>query len=322
MELHPDSELLCLGFETSCDETAVAVVQGNGRVLSSVVRSQVAHHAPFGGVVPEVASRAHTEMLPAVLDAALDEAGVKLGQIGLVAATYGPGLIGSLLVGVAEAKGIAFARGVPFVAVHHMEGHLFALLLDQAGCEPPAIVLLVSGGHTMIVAMHGLGSYKVLGQTIDDAAGEAFDKIARFIGLGYPGGPAIDAAARHGDREAVKLPRAMRGEGFDVSFSGLKTAVVQHVRKADSRGDRLRTEDIAASFQEAVVDVLVAKTLAAARLEGASRVAMGGGVAANSRLRARLREACKAEGLECHVPSPAFCTDNGAMIAVPALTFG
>ena len=315
MRLHSDPDILVMGVETSCDETAAAVVRGDGRVLSSVVRSQVAHHAPYGGVVPEVASRAHVEMLPVVVDAALSEADVSLDHIGAFAATSGPGLIGSLLVGVSEAKALAFARGVPFVGVNHMEGHLFALLLDDEDFVPPAVALLVSGGHTMIVLMSELGRYELLGQTIDDAAGEAFDKVARFIGLGYPGGPAIDLAARRGDPEAIRFPRAMRGEGFDVSFSGLKTAVVQAVKAADARRERFRTEDLAAAFQEAVVDVLVEKTVGAARSAGVERVGLGGGVAANSRLRERLVAACDAAGLSCHLPTMAFCTDNGAMIA-------
>lgn len=319
MKLHPDTDMLCLGIETSCDETAAAVVRGDGRVLSSIVKSQVAHHAPYGGVVPEVASRAHIELLPVVVDAALEEASVRLDQLGLVAATSGPGLVGSLLVGVSEAKGLAFALGIPFVGVNHMEGHLFSLVLADKKFVPPAVVLLVSGGHTMIASMSGLGSYKTLGQTVDDAAGEAFDKVARFIGLGYPGGPAIDLASRYGDSGAVRLPRAMLGEGLDVSFSGLKTAVVHAVRQARERGESLRPEDVAAGFQEAVVDVLVEKTLDAARSEGIERVGVGGGVAANSRLRERLSEACGSAGLACHLPSMAFCTDNGAMIAAAGL---
>jgi N6-L-threonylcarbamoyladenine synthase len=300
-----------LGIETSCDETAAAVVDDGARVRSSVVSSQVDVHAAYGGVVPELAGRAHVELLTNVVADALSQAGVTGSQLGAVAATVGPGLIGSLLVGVAEAKALCLAWDLPFAGVNHLEGHLFAALLDHPDTAWPLVVLLVSGGHTMLVAMEGPGRYRQLGQTLDDAAGEAFDKVARFLGLGYPGGPAIEDAARHGDPESFAFPRAMRDEGLDFSFSGLKTAVVRAVR---ARPDA-RDEDVAAAFQQAVVDVLVAKAMRAAESIGARGVGLGGGVAANGPLRAALSEAASARGLPALRPSKAMCTDNAAMVA-------
>jgi len=300
-----------LGIETSCDETAAAVVVDGRDVLSSVVSSQTDLHARFGGVVPEIASRAHVELLTPVVAEALVEAGVDGSNVGAVAATSGPGLIGSLLVGLSAAKALALVWDVPFVGVNHLEAHLYAAFLEDPEIELPVVVLLVSGGHTMLVAMEGHGRYRLLGQTIDDAAGEAFDKVARFLGLGYPGGPAIDAQAAHGDADAVAFPRSMMGEGYDFSFSGLKTAVITHVRKHAEQS----VADVAASFQEAVVDVLVAKARAAARDVGARGLCLAGGVAANSRLRERLLDACIDDGLRPFVPSPALCTDNAAMVA-------
>jgi N6-L-threonylcarbamoyladenine synthase len=306
-----DQSTVVLGIETSCDETAAALVMGGRDVLSSVVSSQVDLHAAFGGVVPEIASRAHLELLNPVVAAAIVEAGVGESRIDAVACTVGPGLIGALLVGVSAAKALALTWGVPLVAVNHLEAHLYAAFLDEPELEPPFVVLLVSGGHTMLVEMAGHGTYRLLGQTIDDAAGEAFDKVARFLGLGYPGGPAIDRVAVHGDPAAVAFPRAMLHDGLDFSFSGLKTAVVNHVRAHP----HLATEHVAASFQQAVVDVLVAKALRAARELGARGLVLGGGVAANSLLRMQLLEACETDGLRCLLPSPAMCTDNAAMIA-------
>jgi N6-L-threonylcarbamoyladenine synthase len=304
-------ESLVLGIETSCDETAAAVVAG-GNVLSSVVASQVDRHAAFGGVVPELAGRAHVELLtPVVADALARAGGLRGPELTAVAATVGPGLIGSLLVGVSEAKALALAWDVPFVGVNHLEGHLFAALLDHPAIEWPVTVLLVSGGHTMIVSMDGPGRYRLVGHTLDDAAGEAFDKVARYLELGYPGGPAIERAAVHGDPTAFAFPRALSDGGFDLSFSGLKTAVVRAVRRHPDATD----EDVAASFQEAVVDVLVDKTVRAAVSGGARGVCLAGGVAANGRLRAALSAACETKALPLYLPSPAMCTDNAAMIA-------
>jgi N6-L-threonylcarbamoyladenine synthase len=301
---------LVLGIETSCDETAAAVVDGGTTVLSSVVSSQIDLHARYGGVVPEVASRAHVELLTPAVAQALIEGGAAEGEIEAVAATSGPGLIGALLVGVSAAKALALVWDVPFVAVNHLEAHLYAPMLDAPDLEFPTVVLLVSGGHTMIVTMAGHGDYRVLGSTLDDAAGEAFDKVARYLGLDYPGGPAIDAIATQGDPAAIAFPRAV-ADGYDFSFSGLKTAVVNHVR----RHPEVSTADVAASFQAAVVDVLVDKTLRAAEAEGVDTVCLGGGVAANSRLRAQMAEQGEAAGRRVLVPSREMCTDNAAMVA-------
>jgi N6-L-threonylcarbamoyladenine synthase len=322
-----------LGIETSCDETAAAVVVTGGEsardsgepeqaaqrveVLSSVVSSQVKRHAPFGGVVPEIAGRAHVELMVPVVEAALEEAGLSgvRPPVDAVAATRGPGLVGALLVGVSEAKALSLAWAVPFVGVNHLEGHLFAALVDHDDLSWPLAVLLVSGGHTMIVSMEGPGRYRLLGQTLDDAAGEAFDKVARFLGLGYPGGPAIERAASGGDPEAFDLPRAMMNEGLDLSFSGLKTAVVNLVRA----NPWASSEDVAASFQKAVVDVLVAKTMRAAEQSRAGGVCLGGGVAANGPLRLAMQEAAHQFGLPLYLPSRAMCTDNAAMIAAAGI---
>jgi N6-L-threonylcarbamoyladenine synthase len=300
-----------LGIETSCDETAAAVVERARLVRSSVVASQIDRHARFGGVVPEIASRAHVELLTPVVAESLVEAGLSDHEVEAVAATSGPGLVGALLVGLSAAKALALVWDVPFVAVNHLEGHLYAAFLEEPDLELPLVVLLVSGGHTMIVHMEEHGRYTLLGATIDDAAGEAYDKVARYLGLGYPGGPVIDKLAAEGDPEAIAFPRAMADRGYDFSFSGLKTAVVNYVRSHPEAA----TEDVAASFQEAVVDVLVDKTLKAARAVGAKGVCLGGGVAANSALRRRLAEACEADGFRPFVPSRAMCTDNAAMIA-------
>ena len=288
-----------LGIETSCDETAAAVVERATRVRSSVVASQIDRHARYGGVVPEIASRAHVELLTPVVAQALVESGVADQDIEAVAATAGPGLVGSLLVGVSAAKAFALVWGVPFVAVNHLEGHLYAAFLEEPDLELPLVVLLVSGGHTLLVHMEDHGRYRILGSTIDDAAGEAFDKVARFLGLGYPGGPVIDRIAVDGDPHAIAFPRAMLDRDYDFSFSGLKTAVVNHVRKHPD----VATADVAASFQEAVVD------------EGAKGLCLGGGVAANRSLRSRFVEACDEDGIRPFVPSRSMCTDNAAMIA-------
>lgn len=300
-----------LGVETSCDETAAAVVADGQQVLSSVVSSQVDLHAAFGGVVPELASRAHVELLTPVIAQAMLEAGVEGKDLGAVAATVGPGLVGSLLVGLSAAKALSLVWGVPFVGVNHLEGHIYASFLEEPDLEPPLVVLLVSGGHTMLIAMEGRGRYRQLGATLDDAAGEAYDKVARFLGLGYPGGPAIDRLAMEGDAGAIDFPRGLLREGYDFSFSGIKTSVVTYVRKHPDAS----TADVAASFQEAVVDVLVTKAQRAAAEIGATGIVLGGGVAANSRLRERVLDACIADGLRAFLPSRAMCTDNAAMIA-------
>ncbi|MFV1990891.1 MAG: tRNA (adenosine(37)-N6)-threonylcarbamoyltransferase complex transferase subunit TsaD [Acidimicrobiales bacterium] len=310
-----DENTTILAIETSCDETAAAVVAGGRRVCSSVVSSQVDLHARFGGVVPEIAGRAHEQILNPVVAEALVEAGVDGSQIDAVAATVGPGLIGALLVGVSAAKAFALSWDVPYVAVNHLEGHMYAAFLDEPDLELPAIVLLVSGGHTMLVSMEGHGQYRMLGGTIDDAAGEAFDKVARTLGLGYPGGPEIDRLALGGDPTAIKFPRALRDRPYDFSFSGLKTAVVNHVRNIDGE---VPVEDIAASFQEAVVDVLATKTQRAAQDTGARAICLGGGVAANSGLRERILDVCHAEGIQAYLPSHSLCTDNAAMIGAAA----
>lgn len=300
-----------LGIETSCDETAAAVVRRGETVLSSVVSSQVDIHARFGGVVPEIASRAHVELLVPVVAEAMIEAAAEGPGLACVAATSGPGLIGSLLVGVSAAKALALAWDVPFVAVNHLEAHLYASFLEDPDLSLPLVVLLVSGGHTMLVHMRGHGDYEILGSTLDDAAGEAFDKVARYLGLGYPGGPAIDRLAQSGDPTAIAFPRAMLDEGLDFSFSGLKTSVVNHVR----RHPDVDGADVAASFQQAVVDVLVTKARRAARQVGAAGLCLGGGVAANSRLREQFLDGCEADGLRAFLPSREMCTDNAAMVA-------
>jgi N6-L-threonylcarbamoyladenine synthase len=302
---------LVLGIETSCDETAAAVVAGGTDVRSSIVSSQIDLHAEFGGVVPEIAGRAHVELLIPVVADALVEAGVDGAEIRAVAATVGPGLVGALLVGVSAAKALALVWDVPFVAVNHLEAHLYAALLEEPDLELPLVFLLVSGGHTLLVVMEGHGRYRVVGSTVDDAAGEAFDKVARYLGFGYPGGPIIDRLAKDGDPAAIPFPRAMADQGLDFSFSGLKTAVVNHVRKHPG----VVAEDVAASFQEAVVDVLVAKARKAADEVGAKGLALGGGVAANSRLREAFLAAAAEDGRPGYVPSRAMCTDNAAMVA-------
>jgi N6-L-threonylcarbamoyladenine synthase len=318
---------LVLAIETSCDETAAAVVRDGLFVESSVVSSQVDLHARFGGVVPEIASRAHVELIIPVVAEALERAGLSLAgrpapgvappPVAAVAATVGPGLIGALLVGVSAAKALALAWDVPFVGVNHLEGHLYACLLDDPALPLPAVVLLVSGGHTILLIMEGPGRYRILGQTIDDAAGEAFDKVARYLGLGYPGGPLIDRAAHDGDENAIVFPRARldgAGTEFSYSFSGLKTAVVNYVRANPD----VRTEDVAASFQKSVVDALLGKAMEAVDSTGARSFCLAGGVAANSLLRARAEDSCRERGLRCFLPSRAMCTDNAAMIGAAA----
>ncbi len=310
--------MLVLGIETSCDDTGAAVIEGGREILSNIVSSQVSVHQRYGGVVPELASRKHIESIVPIVTEALDEAKVSLKDIEGIAVTNGPGLVGSLLVGLSFAKSISFATGIPFVGVNHIEGHLSAILLEENPPKFPFIGLVVSGGHTSLYRMGGFGKLKRLGQTRDDAAGEAFDKVAKLLGLGYPGGPIIDELSRKGDPNAIRFPRpTLSKNSFDFSFSGLKTAVVNYVKThpEPSGGypeDRLR--DLAASFQEAAVEVLVKKTVQAARHESLKKIVLCGGVGANHRLRERMREEASQEEIKVHVPSPSFCTDNAAMV--------
>jgi len=305
--------VLVLGIETSCDETGVALVEDGRRVRSNVLADQQTLHARYGGVVPEVASRAHVDLLHPAVEQACALGGARLADVDAVAVTVGPGLAGSLLVGVAAAKAYALALDRPLIGVNHLVAHVYANVLDHGPLPLPAVVFVVSGGHTSLLAMDEQGQFRGLGQTIDDAAGEAYDKVARVLGLGYPGGPVIDRLARDGDPAAVRFPRALLDDGSDdFSFSGLKTAVLRHVRQA---GPEVDVADVAASFQEAVVDVQISKVLGVAKREGLDTLLLGGGVAANSRLRARLAAEAEDLGLRLLVPSPALCTDNGAMVA-------
>jgi N6-L-threonylcarbamoyladenine synthase len=306
---------LILAFETSCDETAVAVVRGS-EPLSNVLGSQVELHARFGGVVPEVAARAHVESIRSLTHQALNEAGIHPADLDGVAATAGPGLVGALLVGHSFAKATAWARHLPFVGIDHMEGHLMAPRLQYEGLEPPMVSLLASGGHSQIVHVTEWGEYETLGSTIDDAAGEAFDKLARVMGLGFPGGPAIDKASDGGDPAAVAFPRALPDRPFDFSFSGLKTSVVTYTEKSHAAGELPPLADVAASVQEAIVDVLVDKTFNAVDETGAHIVGGGGGVLANRRLRHRFAEEADKRGVTLAIPDPSLCTDNAAMIGV------
>jgi N6-L-threonylcarbamoyladenine synthase len=307
-----------LGFETSCDETGVAVIEGY-HVRSSVLASQIEEHARFGGVVPEVAARAHVEAIRPLTHQAITHAGIHPDDIDAVAVTQGPGLIGPLMVGYSFAKSFAYALGKPLYGIDHMEGHLFAPRLSFGDYQPPAVVILASGGHSQIVHVRAWGEYEVLGGTIDDAAGEAFDKLARFMGLGYPGGPAIDADAEGGDPDAVRFPRALRDRPYDFSFSGLKTSVVTYLEKSRDSGDLPSRADVSASIQEAIVDVLVDKTFNAVEATGVDVIGGGGGVLANRRLRQRLAEEAERRGVGLFIPEPALCTDNGAMIASVAV---
>ena len=308
--------MLTLGIETSCDETAVAVLADGFTVRSNLIAAQEHLHERFGGVVPEVAARAHVEALNPLLDQALKEAGVGLADLDIVACTVGPGLVGALLVGMAAAKTVALATDATFVGVNHLEGHIWANFLAHGEPEPPYVCLVVSGGHTMLVHMPEVHRYELLGQTLDDAAGEAFDKVARLLGLGFPGGPALDALAREGDPAAVRFPRSMADSGdLDFSMSGLKTAVLRYVKQEQAAGRAIQAADLAASFQEAIVDVQVAKTIRAATERGIGTVLMGGGVVANSRLRERMLADGEDAGLRVLYPPLDLCTDNAAMIA-------
>lgn len=308
--------MLVLGIETSCDETAVGVVEDRTTLRANVIASQVELHAPYGGVVPEVAARAHLQQLQPTIDAALDRAGCTLQDLDAIGVTAGPGLAGALLVGVAGAKALALSLDRPLVGVNHLRAHVEVAQLEHGLLQPPVLSLIVSGGHTSIVRVEADGSVHQLGATLDDAAGEAFDKIARFLGLGYPGGPVIDRLAQRGDAAAHDYPRPMlHDDGLDVSLSGLKTAVVRDLRRLEAEGRPVVVPDVAASFQEAVVDVLVARTVAAATTTGIGTVVLAGGVAANSRLRERMAAACREVDVRLLVPAIRLCTDNGAMVA-------
>jgi N6-L-threonylcarbamoyladenine synthase len=310
---------LILAIESSCDETAAAVVRNGREVLSNCISSQIPLHTLYGGVVPEIASRKHIEKMNQIIEAALREAQVSLQDLDAIGVTYGPGLVGALLVGVAEAKAISYAAKLPLIGVHHIEGHISANYIEHKELEPPFISLVVSGGHTHLVRVKDYGEYEILGKTRDDAAGEAFDKVARAIGLGYPGGPKIDKLAKEGNPQAIPFPRAKVQDGlYDFSFSGLKSAVLNYLNGCRQKGQEIVEADVAASFQKAVVDVLVDHARMAVRELGEGKLALAGGVASNSALRAAMEEACRQEGVKLYVPSPIYCTDNGAMIGVAA----
>ena len=308
-----------LAIESSCDETAAAVVQDGRKVLSNIISSQIEIHKLYGGVVPEIASRKHIEKVIQVVDEALKEASLTMDEIDAVAVTYGPGLVGALLVGVSAAKSIAFAYNKPLIGVHHIEGHISANYIENEELEPPFLCLVVSGGHTNLVIVKDYGEYEVLGKTRDDAAGEAFDKVARAIGLGYPGGPKIQKISEEGNKDAIAFPRAKVADNpFDFSFSGLKSSVLNYINSCEMKGEEINKADIAASFQEAVVDVLVSHTIEGAKQLGFKKIAMAGGVASNTVLREEMKEACERRGFMFYHPSPILCTDNAAMIGAAA----
>lgn len=304
-----------LAIESSCDETAAAVVKNGREVLSSIISSQIDLHTIYGGVVPEIASRKHIEKINPVITEALQQADIRLEEIDAVAVTCGPGLVGSLLVGVSAAKAIAYAVKKPLIGIHHIEGHVSANYISHPELEPPFMSLVVSGGHSHIVVVKDYGEYEIIGRTHDDAAGEAFDKVARAIGLGYPGGPKIDKLAREGNRFAIAFPRAhIEGCPYDYSFSGVKSAVLNYLNQQEMKGEDVNKADVAASFQEAVVDVLATKAAAAANAFGYDKIALAGGVACNTALRAKMEEICSSERIKLYYPEPILCTDNAAMI--------
>ena len=312
-------DILILAVESSCDETAAAVVRNGREVLSNVISSQIDLHTLYGGVVPEIASRKHIEKINQVIGRALEDAGKTLDDIDAVGVTYGPGLVGALLVGVAEAKAIAYARKLPLVGVHHIEGHVSANYIENPSLEPPFLCLIVSGGHTHLVIVRGYGEFEILGRTRDDAAGEAFDKVARAIGLGYPGGPKIDRFSREGNPEAIVFPQGKLSDNpYDFSFSGVKSAVLNYLNHAQMTGEEVNRADLAASFQKSVVDVLVSHTMLAAHDYKMRRIAIAGGVASNTALRSAMEDACAKNGFEFFRPSPVLCTDNAAMIGCAA----
>ncbi|PHV71186.1 tRNA (adenosine(37)-N6)-threonylcarbamoyltransferase complex transferase subunit TsaD [Sporanaerobium hydrogeniformans] len=307
-----------LAIETSCDETAAAIVQNGREVLSSIISTQINLHEKYGGVVPEIASRMHVEKINLVIKEALEAAHVTLDEIDVIGVTYGPGLVGALLVGVVAAKSIAFAKNKPLVGVHHIEGHIAANYISHPDLEPPFLCLVVSGGHTHLVNVESYTQYEIIGRTRDDAAGEAYDKVARAIGLSYPGGPKIDKLAKEGNKEAIKFPRAMMDEGYDFSFSGVKSAVLNHVNGAKMKGEEINQADIAAAFQSSVVDVLVGKTMALAKERHLTKVALAGGVASNQGLREAMEAVCTQNHMKLYYPDQILCTDNAAMIGCAA----
>ena len=312
-------DVLILAIESSCDETAAAVVKNGRTVLSNIISSQIDLHTLYGGVVPEIASRKHMEQVNQVTQQALKEADVTLDDITAVAVTYGPGLVGALLVGVAFAKSLAFAADKPLVGVHHIEGHISANYVENKELEPPFVALVVSGGHTHLVKVNDYGEYEIVGRTRDDAAGEAFDKVARAIGLGYPGGPKIDKLAKEGNPDAIEFPRAHVDDApYDFSFSGIKSAVLNYINSAEMKGETVNKADLAASFQKAVVDALVSRAIRLTKESGMDKLALAGGVASNSALRKTLKEECDKNAITFYSPSPIFCTDNAAMIGVAA----
>ena len=316
---HGSSDVLILAIESSCDETAAAVIKNGRTVMSNVISSQIALHTVYGGVVPEIASRKHMEQINPVIEMALSEAGVTLDDITAIGVTYGPGLVGALLVGVAEAKAIAFAKHLPLVGVHHIEGHISANFIEHPDLKPPFVSLVVSGGHTHLVLVKDYGEYEIIGRTRDDAAGEAFDKVARAVGLGYPGGPKVDKLAKEGNPDAIEFPRAhVDGSEYDFSFSGIKSAVLNYLNSCEMKNEEVNRADLVASFQKAVIDALVSRAMLAVKEYNMDTLAIAGGVAANSALRASLEAECGRAGVRFYSPSPIFCTDNAAMIGVAA----
>ncbi|MDE7062052.1 MAG: tRNA (adenosine(37)-N6)-threonylcarbamoyltransferase complex transferase subunit TsaD [Lachnospiraceae bacterium] len=314
-----DGDIAILAIESSCDESAAAVVVNGRDVRSNVISSQIALHTLYGGVVPEIASRKHIEKINQVINQAMQDAQADWNEIDAIGVTYGPGLVGALLVGVAEAKAISYARGIPLVGVHHIEGHISANYIERPELAPPFLCLVVSGGHTHLVRVIDYGKYEVLGRTRDDAAGEAFDKVARAIGLGYPGGPKIEKAAESGNQEAITFPRPKVADGeYDFSFSGLKSAVLNYLNGCRMKGIEIVQADVAASFQKAVIDVLVEHSMQAVERCGADKFAIAGGVASNGALRRAMEEACQKRGVSFYHPSPILCTDNAAMIGAAA----
>lgn len=312
-------DTLILAIESSCDETAASVVKNGRTVLSNVISSQIELHKLYGGVVPEIASRKHIEKINQVIRQALEDAKVTLDDLDAIGVTYGPGLVGALLVGVAEAKAISYAKQLPLVGVHHIEGHVSANYIEHPDLEPPFLCLIVSGGHTHLVIVKDYGEFEILGRTRDDAAGEAFDKVARAIGLGYPGGPKIDKLSKEGNDQAIQFPKGkIQDAPYDFSFSGVKSAVLNYLNQNKMQGKDICEADLAASFQKAVVDVLVEHTMAAAKDYGMDKIAIAGGVASNSTLRQAMKEACEKRKYKFYYPSPIFCTDNAAMIGVAA----
>lgn len=310
---------IILAIESSCDETSAAVVKNGREVLSNVISSQIATHKQYGGVVPEIASRQHIEAIDWVIDKALEDAKIKKEDIDAIAVTYGPGLVGALLVGLSEAKALAFALNKPLIPVHHIEGHIAANYIQNKEWKPPFICEVISGGHTHLVHIKDYNEFEILGHTRDDAAGEAYDKVARVLGLTYPGGPQIEKISKNGDKDAIKFPRVLlENDSYDFSFSGLKSAVLNYVNKAQMKGEEIKKEDVAASFQQAVVDVLVEKAIKACKDLNIKKLALAGGVSANSYLRSEMEKACLKEGIELCVPDLVLCTDNAAMIGAAA----